>query len=58
MTGDGDCDGGQLVYARPGGELQAALREVGVPIAHYGHEVHGVTALHRGVRWGLFFVKE
>lgn len=58
----GGGEGGRVVYALPTGggkggdwELVIPPRTQGVPMAHHGDVVHGVTALGVGVvRYGLF----
>ena len=57
LSGDNECLGGQLVFASPDDSVNVAARVPGVPIFHHGHEVHGVTALLRGVRWGCFLLQ-
>lgn len=57
LSGDGECDGGRLFYLLPSGEVRMADRVRGRMLAHDGDVVHGVTALTRGVRRGLYVLK-
>jgi predicted 2-oxoglutarate/Fe(II)-dependent dioxygenase YbiX len=52
----GDCDGGRLVFVGPeSGALEMATAQATV---HDKRLVHGVTRLDRGVRFGLFLIRE
>ena len=57
LSGDEACEGGRLVFAEAGGALRSPARTPGVPLAHSGDQVHGVTRLLRGVRYGLFLLR-
>ena len=51
-----DYDGGELVWAVDGG-LEVPARAPGSATMHTAGVVHGVTAMTRGVRYGLFLCK-
>lgn len=57
LSGDEACEGGKLVFAEAGGALRSPPRLPGVPLAHGGDEIHGVTRLLRGTRYGLFLLR-
>jgi hypothetical protein len=50
---DSDYEGGQLVWAVEG-HLEVPSRPAGSATIHTAGVVHGVTAITRGVRYGLF----
>jgi hypothetical protein len=58
LMSDSKCVGGQLVFACPDGTWLPVARKAGVPIAHDGHVVHGVSKLEAGTRYGLFLLRE
>jgi ubiquitin C len=53
LTGDDNYEGGRLVFATADGFVQPS-RPQGSATIHVNSIVHGVTALQRGVRYGLF----
>ena len=55
LNGDGDYEGGRLVYATKSG-LEFPSRPAGSATTHNNRIAHGVTTLARGVRYGLFFL--
>ena len=56
LTDDAECTGGHLLFAGQDGRIRRAHRRVGVPIAHDGTAVHGVTRLDAGLRYGLYLL--
>ena len=50
LTGDGECEGGMLLFACSDGRLVHVRRRVGSIMAHDGDAVHGVTQLVKGIR--------
>ena len=52
--GGADCAGGKTVFALPSGALLVPARAPGRLLAHHGDVAHGVTALEKGVRYGLY----
>jgi hypothetical protein len=54
LSGRGDIVGGRTVFALASGELLVPERAAGAVLAHHGDVAHGVTALEKGVRYGLY----
>jgi serine/threonine protein kinase len=52
--GGANTAGGKTVFALPSGELLVPARAPGRLLAHHGDVAHGVTALEKGVRYGLY----
>jgi hypothetical protein len=50
----GETVGGKTVFALPCGRLLVPERAVGAVLAHHGDVAHGVTALEKGLRYGLY----
>ena len=50
--------GGRLIFATSDGVLLTPQRSVGTATLHNCTVVHGVSAHTKGVRYGLFFIKE
>jgi predicted 2-oxoglutarate/Fe(II)-dependent dioxygenase YbiX len=58
LVGEEQYEGGRLVFATSDGVLHAPRRQAGAVTVHNSSVVHGVTRHVRGVRYGLFFIKE
>ena len=65
LNGDGEYEGGRLVFATAGGSegssgaecaggFEAPRRPAGSATIHTHRAVHGVSALARGTRYGLY----
>jgi hypothetical protein len=50
----GETVGGKTVFALPCGRLLVPERAAGAVLAHHGDVAHGVTALEKGLRYGLY----
>jgi hypothetical protein len=57
LNGDDDYKGGKLVFASKG-KLHVPERKAGTVSIHENDIVHGVSMLHSGVRYGLFFLQK
>jgi predicted 2-oxoglutarate/Fe(II)-dependent dioxygenase YbiX len=57
LNGDDEYKGGNLVFATQG-KLHAPERRAGTVSIHENDIVHGVSMLHSGVRYGLFFLQK
>ena len=57
LNGDDEYEGGRLVFASQG-KLHAPSRSAGTVSIHENDIVHGVSQLHSGVRYGLFFLQK
>jgi hypothetical protein len=59
LSDDSTCIGGRLVFLGADGTVTQAVRRKGVPLAHDGCIVHGVTSLMApSVRYALFALRE
>jgi hypothetical protein len=58
LVGEEQYEGGRLVFATSDGVMHAPRRQAGAVTVHNSSVVHGVTRHVRGVRYGLFFIKE
>jgi ubiquitin-large subunit ribosomal protein L40e len=58
LADDSTCEGGRLVFLGANGAVSQPERRAGVPHAHDGCAVHGVTKLTKGVRYGLFLLRK
>jgi small ubiquitin-related modifier len=58
LVGEEQYEGGRLVFATSDGVLHAPRRQAGAVTVHNSSVVPGVTRHVRGVRYGLFFIKE
>jgi len=57
LNDDTEYVGGRLVFATNDGALYVPHRPTGSVTIHNNTVVHGVSTLHAGVRYGLFFLK-
>ena len=56
LSDDSACTGGRLIFLGADGGVAQPVRRVGVPLAHGGDVVHGVTRLDAGVRYSVFLL--
>ena len=56
LNGDGDYEGGRLVYLTGNGVFRTPPRPAGTTTIHNCGIVHGVTKMGWGVRYGLFLL--
>jgi len=56
LNDDTEYDGGRLCYVTGNGKLSVPSRPAGTLTGHARDVLHGVTRLHRGIRYSLFVV--
>jgi hypothetical protein len=58
LNNDDDYIGGRLMFLTGDGELHVPKRTMGTYTIHNSFVVHGVSEHKKGLRYGLFFIKE